>query len=913
MKIRFLLFTLSFFLIQECLAQLSTNPQLPVATQKVTIIFDSSKESRLGFYSGDLYAHTGVIVEGSADWKHVIGSWGNNTTQPKLTAKGNGIYELEISPDINTYYSVLSAEKVTRLAFVFRSADGTKQTSDLFADVYQEGLVVRVGNPAGNSILNKNQPLAIIASASVDATLKLFLDGSLLAQTTGKTIATDYTFLVSGEYWVIAEAAVADQTRRDSVYVCVRQEVVQQARPGGWQKGINYPSETSAGLVLWAPEKEFVYVLGDFNNWRPANSFQMKKEGDYFWLEIPGLVKGKPYVFQYLVDGQLKVADPYTEQTSDPNDQWISTTTYPGLIVYPAGKADGVASVLQPGQPAYSWEVTNFQPPQKEKMVIYELLVRDFTDQHTFRAVMEKLDYLADLRVNVLELMPVNEFEGNSSWGYNPSFYFAPDKYYGPKNDLKKLVDECHKRGIAVVIDLVLNHSYGQSPLVKLYWDSVNNRPAANNPWYNPQHNFQNPDAQWGFDFNHESAATRQLVDSINSFWMNEYRIDGFRFDFTKGFSNTVYGPTSWGSNYDAARIANLKRMTDEIKKRKPGAIVIFEHLADNSEEKELADYGILLWGNMNYNYGEGAMGYTENSKSDLTWGVYSSRNWQQPNLVTYMESHDEERITYKCLQYGKTEGSYSTTSLTTALARMELNSLFLLPLPGPKMIWQFGELGYDISIDFGGRLGEKPVKWDYLEHAGRTHLFQTMAKLNHLKQNYAEFTPQTYTGNLTGEVKWYRLSNGSNHVLAVGNFSTSTKTATLTFPATGTWYDFFGKTFIVLETVEKSFTLAPGEYRLFSNRQFTDPHVVTQNFTIEGVKRGIELYPNPATDRVVIRSDQPVSRIEMRNMAGQVISSTRFSAEQEVWLPVATLPRGIYLVQVFHGNRVSARKLVVQ
>ena len=136
---------------------------------------------------------------------------------------------------------------------------------------------------------------------------------------------------------------------------------------------------------------------------------------------------------------------------------------------------------------------------------------------------------------------------------------------------------------MAVVIDMVLNHSYGQSPLVRLYFE--NGKPTAENPWYNVTSNFQNPDAQWGYDFNHESADTKAFVDSVTSYWLTYYKVDGFRFDFTKGFSNTVYGPSDWGSAYDASRIAILERMTDKIKAVNPNAYVIFEHLADNSVE----------------------------------------------------------------------------------------------------------------------------------------------------------------------------------------------------------------------------------------------------------------------------------------------------------------------------------------
>ncbi len=116
---------------------------------------------------------------------------------------------------------------------------------------------------------------------------------------------------------------------------------------------------------------------------------------------------------------------------------------------------------------------------------------------------------------------------------------------------MKRFIDECHRHGIAVIQDMVLNHSYGQSPLVRLYWDKQNNRPSAQNPWYNPVS--PNPVYSWGYDFNHESEATKIFVDRVNRYWLTEYKVDGFRFDFTKGFTNTPGD----GSAYDAARIAN--------------------------------------------------------------------------------------------------------------------------------------------------------------------------------------------------------------------------------------------------------------------------------------------------------------------------------------------------------------------
>jgi hypothetical protein len=407
------------------------------------------------------------------------------------------------------------------------------------------------------------------------------------------------------------------------------------------------------------------------------------------------------------------------------------------------------------------------------------------------------------------------------------------------------------------------------------------------------------------------------LIDSINSFWIKEYKVDGFRFDFTKGFSNTTYGASDWGSAYDAPRIANLKRMTDEIWKRNPNALVIFEHLSDNREEKELAEYGILMWGNMNHSYIEAAKG----NSADLNWGLYSARGWDSPHLITYMESHDEERVVYRVLREGRSEGTYNTRLLPTALDRAELSSLFLLPLPGPKMIWQFGELGYDYSINTCAnpaqvsndcRLTPKPVLWNYFDQPNRKDVYKLMARLNYLKTKYEEFATPTYQGSLNGEVKWYRLTKENNHVVAAGNFDVAGRNASLTFPVTGEWFDYFGKTTWQVSDVNQSITLAPGEFKLFSTRKFADPFDIVNSITLSSGQHGFILYPNPAQSSVTIQSDKALTSIEIRNLSGQTVYSGR-NADNKATVSLAGFPKGLYVVTVTTSDRISNQKLMVQ
>jgi hypothetical protein len=884
------------------MGQITTEPAFPVVDQQVKVIFDSKLDSRLGKYTQSLWAHTGVGIEGVGNWRHVIGNWGQNDVQPQLTYIGDGIYELIIAPDIKTFYNVPSGEKVINMSFVFRSSGG--QTNDLIVPVYQSGLNIDIQFPTNQAILEKSTPYTFSAISSSRASLKMYIDGSLVESANGETISAPFQFDAPGEHKVSVTVQSNDgQFASDSTFICVRANQATAALPSGAKKGITYLTNQSARLVLFAPGKSYVYLLGDFNNWQPLNSYQMKKDGNYFWFDLAGLESNKEYIFQYYIDGKSLVADPYTEKISDPaNDSEISPSIYPGLIQYPIGKTEEIASVLQTGQQPYQWEVNSFTIPENRKLLIYEMLMRDFTDEHTYRAVIEKLNYLSDLRINVLELMPVNEFEGNNSWGYNPSFYFAPDKYYGPKNDLKKLIDECHKRGIAVVIDMVLNHSYGQSPLVRMYWDAAQSRPAADNPWYNTVS--PNQTYSWGYDFNHESSYTKELVDSVNSFWMEEYNVDGFRFDFTKGFTNK---PGDGGA-YDASRIVILERMADEIWKRKPGALVICEHLADNLEEKELATHGLLLWGNINHNYGEAAMGYVQGSNSDLSWGVYKQRGWSVPNLVTYQESHDEERLTYKCKTFGSVSGDYNTTQLATALDRMELNALFHIPLPGPKMIWQFGELGYDFSINTcddgvtisdNCRLAVKPIRWDYQYNPDRSALFQVVASLNFLKQTYEEFSsPSSFTFSLTGAQKNFHLTFENNHVVGIGNFALEEKTVKVSFPVTGTWYDYFRKSDFEVAGNDMDITLMPGEYRLLSTREFLHPLFTTTGNEILKGELGIELFPNPVHNQLNVRCKN-IERAEIFNLNGQKVRTfTLNPANIQQIIDVNFLEPGMYILK---------------
>lgn len=584
--------------------------------------------------------------------------------------------------------------------------------------------------------------------------------------------------------------------------------------PAGAKDGVAFINNgTSAIVTLYAPGKTSVSLIGDFNNWSStASAMKKTPDGNTWWVQIDNLNPATEYAYQFYVDGNLKVADPYCEKVLDPdNDQYISAAVYPNLKAYPTGKTTGIVSVMQANQTTYTWKNTSFARPEKNNLVIYELLIRDFTTEHSYASTLAKLDYLTGLGINAIELMPVNEFEGNLSWGYNPSFYFAPDKYYGTKTALQNFIDECHGRGIAVIMDMVLNHSFGQSPMVQLYFDG--SKPTTSSPWFNvdAKHPFN-----VGYDFNHESAATKKFSKDVMKFWMQQYKIDGFRFDLSKGFTQKSSTDDAQFRLYDAGRVAIWKDYNSYIKSIDPNFYVILEHFAEESEEKVLADDGMMLWNNLNHDMNEATMGWL--GGSNFQWGFYTNHGFtKSENLVSYGESHDEERLNFKNISYGNGSGSYMIKgNLATSLKREELAAAFLFGMPGPKMIWQFGELGYDVNIDFNGRTGEKPIRWEYFSDPNRKALYDTYAKFIRLKKNNSIFNSTSFTYNLAGGIKYIKLTEGSNTVVIVGNFDVVNQSANVDFGTAGTWLDATG-TSISLSSGTYSANLAPGEYHIFS------------------------------------------------------------------------------------------------
>jgi 1,4-alpha-glucan branching enzyme len=898
---------------------ITTNPLFITQDNGITeITFDaSSTDGNQGLkgYTGDVYAHVGVITSAStslSDWKYVVTPWPSstnltlaNTSKNKLISLGNDKWKLTITPNIRSYFGVPAGENILKIALVFRNADASKQEKtaiggDIFVDLVKAGLNVAFSNPTSNQSVAVGTVLNLQIGSSSASNLNLLVNGVSVASATSSTsLSFPYTFSSTLDYTLIAQATLDTTTVADTIYVCVPSPVTNAAKPTGVKDGINYIDSSTATLVLYAPNKANVFLIGEFENWIQKNAYQMNKDGDYWWLTLTGLTPGKVYGFQYLVDGNLKVSDPYTEMVLDPwNDKYINsnTTIYPDLKPYPDGKTEGLVATLQTEKPTYNWEIPTFSTPPAENMVIYELLLRDFTSEKSLTAAITKLDYLTTLGITAIELMPITEFDGNNSWGYNPSHYFAPDKAYGPINLYKKFIDECHKRGIAVILDMVFNQASGSCPFAKLYWDAINNRPAANNPWMNQV--APHPYSVFN-DFNHSFSGTKEYFKRVLQFWLTEYKVDGFRMDLAKGFTQKQ-STESTASNYDQSRIDNLSDYYNAAKAVKNDVMFILELFTNNDEETVLANKGMYMWRNLNNAYSQAAMGYQVNS--DFSGMVTNPQKW-----VGYAESHDEERNFFKVKTYGA--GNLITDSIAD-IKRVPLVMAFNILLPGPKMIWEFGEMGYDYSINSnGGRTNEKPSAWSWLNLSQRKEAYNASAKIINLRKLYpTAFTHGSFFTSITASdwtgARRIILIHSDLDMVALGNFdAVNSITITPNFPKTGLWYNLITGEQLNVSNLSTTLNMNPGELLILTDRKINLPielkDSIPYNKTIA--------FPTIASNFVHIGSPSSVLSVSIYSLQGLLMKTVTNKTD----IDVNDLSNGLYLFKIITNQDKTTQKII--
>ena len=664
-----------------------------------------------------------------------------------MTATGDGKWQLVID-NMYTFYNVPETTNIKKLAFVFHDGpNGTKEGKSVLGDIF---------------IVLGEEP--------------------------------------EGDIWEGVEGLTPTERQR----------------PTGVSNGIYYyPNDpTKVTLCTYAASKtqaaNRVFLLGDMTNWKLDAKHQLYKDGNYFWITLDSLTPGQEYRFQYAVeraDGVKKqICDLYSEKVLHPDDKWEPKSVDPTLIDYPTKGADGgYVTVIQTNKPQFQWSqaTLNFQRPKKENLIIYELWVFDYATNRTFQGVIDRLDYLENLGVNAIELMPVSEFGGNQSWGYNPVLYFAVDKTYGKAEDLKRLVDECHKRGIAVIVDMVFNHTNGLNPMAKLYpWtSSTKSESELNiNPWFNlypPEGDNGYGDEEW----NHDFAPAHEMFSRVFKYWLTEYKVDGFRLDLSHGLCGTTNDAVSNLIDY----------YQNAVKATSRDAYMILEHWGDG--QAQLISYGMKCWtGNVLCE----AYYFTTEGNLNNDRNGFGGAN--RDGYVSYCESHDEERMQYLATKDGV--GSIKTDK-SVRLGRVAEQIAFNVLLDGPHMLWQYQEIGYDISIDYNGRTGTKPnpASKGYFNDAARIEAFTKCAQMITLR---TRLMPQVFEGNPTavniGSGYVTRTVQWGSDVFVMANFSAS-ENQSLDLPS-GIWYDYFNNASLAAS----SYSLAPGEVMVFTGTPVQAP-----------------------------------------------------------------------------------------
>lgn len=786
-------------------AQVTSDPSpLQEDSQNVAIFFhaDQGNKQMMGLpATAAVYAHTGACLSNGQQWVNPP-SWDVNDDKYKMTYVSPNLWKLEIG-DLRSFYNIADpAVNITKLAFVFRTGDRSKEgkaegNKDIFLDVVDAGLQVAItSNVAGSIITPSTGEVTFKVGATKAANLALFINGTEIAAAIGqKELSANYTFTTPGSYTVKATANTDSEEAETEQTYFYASDSAQKDYPGG--NPVMGPVKLSDGTVrfcLGAPGKKSVAIIGAWNDYTMTDE-QVMNYCDvdglrYFWIDIKGLENDKMYGYYFLVDGDKKVGDPYARLVLDPwNDKYILTDVFPNLPAYPEDKIEGVPLAIYQGNiNHFDWQVDNFKGADPSNLIIYELLFRDFTGTEgqaygngTVNMAIEKIPYLKTLGVNAIEVLPITEFSGNISWGYNPNFYFAPDKAYGTPDDYKNFIDICHQNGIAVILDIVFNQADGLHPWYQMY-----------EPGENPFFNLNAPHAYSVFnDWNQGFPLVQQQWADALRYWLTEYRFDGFRFDLVKGLGlNESYANSGDAATnaYNASRVEVMRGLQKVVESVNPNAYFINENLATAKEENEMAATGELNWANVNNAGCQFAMGYSSDSNMNRFYAPQDgSRLWG--STVSYLESHDEQRLAYKQDQYG---ASGVKGNLTNSLNRLGSAAAQMILAPGAHMIWQFSELGnYDNTKNASGGndTDPKPVRWSLLDNPQRHGLYDCYAELISLRNKNpklfaetASFSIQCNTNNWNNGRTLVSKADGMELYTVINPLTSGNLTVTINF-----------------------------------------------------------------------------------------------------------------------------------
>jgi 1,4-alpha-glucan branching enzyme len=511
----------------------------------------------------------------------------------------------------------------------------------------------------------------------------------------------------------------------------------QELQPGAHDLG-----DGKVSFALWAPWKKSVHVVGDFNGWdRGATPLAVSESG--LWWALVELPQGE-HAYQFLIDEEYQIGDPYARKL-----RWAG-----GNVPH---------CIVTVGERPYEWHDGEFGIRSLNHLVIYELHVGDFSPEGIFKGVTQRLDHIKSLGVDAIELMPIQEFPGDMSWGYNPAYFFCPESAYGTVNDLKELVDGAHQRGIGVILDMVFNHVHSDSPLNMLFqYDGNPYMSSDGNPWGFP-------------DLNHWNDATKRLIADIQAYWLTEFHIDGFRYDHIEGIG------------YDATSGASF--ITWSARQSKPHAYLIAEQLVDPTSvvrDTEMdASWHPGFHDALVAQLREG--GFHGRSYGDMS-GLMSEIDFRSQGYgdnaqaVNYVETHDQERICFEVQTNGLDHGA--------ALRKSKLGAVALYTATGVPMLFAGQELGMDTpkTID------ANKLQWERAGDPAVQDLIRTLGGLAMLRHDVPALGTNNIEPLLVDNDRkilvFKRWDDGGSQVVVALNFAPFEQYADVQFPRGGRWHE---------------------------------------------------------------------------------------------------------------------------
>ena len=439
------------------------------------------------------------------------------------------------------------------------------------------------------------------------------------------------------------------------------------------------PGAKGVTFRVWAPHAEKVYVTGTFNEWNKTSTPMTRIENGHWTAEAAQAKAGDEYRYLIHTPADWKLPPFYR---IDPYARKVTSSTGNGIIY---------------DIKAFDWGGENFKIAAGPERVIYELHIGTFNAKEkgrpgTFDSAIEKLSYLQELGINTVEVMPVAEFPGDFSWGYDPSHPFAVESVYGGPDAFKRFVKAAHEHGIAVIIDVVYNH-FGPSDLDLWRFDGWGENGKGGIYFYNDSR----AHTPWGETRpDYGRGEVRQYIRDNALMWLEECHADGLRWDMIV-FIKSVDGNSGNPANDIPDGWSLMQWINTEIQQRFPGKFSIAEGMHKNAWVTKDAGAGgagfNAQWDAGFVHHIRRALVTPEDGNRDLgaVKGAIEHRYDQDAfKRIIYTESHDETANGHARLPEeiwpGKADSWFSRK-------RSTLGAALVLTSPGIPMIFEGQEL----------------------------------------------------------------------------------------------------------------------------------------------------------------------------------------------------------------------------